>query len=215
MIPTREANRRRPVRRGGGPGGEGHSGLVRFEVETPREMARWRPFVQWFLAIPLAFVVAIYGIARIVVAVVGWFAVLFTGRLPVQCAKWITGYDRFEWRYLSYSGFLREPYPSFSVQQGQADPGDDAAVAEYTLEPNLSRGLLLVKWLILIPHYLVLGILGIAVVIVHFVAAFTVLFTGEWPEGMRDFVIGVYRWRERVHTYLFMLSDEYPPFSLD
>ena len=100
------------------------------------------------------------------------------------------------------------------MQQGHADPGNDCGRSPIPRSRPNYAGLLLVKWVILIPHYLVLCILGIAVVIVRFSSpVFAVLFTGEWPDGMRDFVIGVYRWRERVHTYLFMLSDEYQPLA--
>lgn len=197
------------------PPGGGASGVWRFDVDAPLEIARWRPFVHWLLGIPLLIVLTVYGIVTAIASIVGWFAVLFTGQLPDAVAGWITGYGRFQWRVNSYVGFLQEPYPSFAAPQGDDDPGDTPAVVHYRREAELSRGLNLVKWLILLPHYIVLYVLRLASGIVHFVAAFAVLFTGRWPEGMRDFVVGVYRWETRVYAYLFMLSDEYPPFSLD
>ena len=86
---------------------------------------------------------------------------------------------------------------------------------EGRLEPGLSRGLWLVKWLLLIPHFIVLSILGIGVFVVVIIAFFAVLFTGRWPEGLRKFVIGYARWSMRVNAYFFFLTDAYPRFSLD
>ena len=207
-----------PPGSGGGdipPLGGGASGVVHVDVEAPLEIARWRPFVHWLLGIPLMVVLYVYGIIAMIVSVIGWFAALFSGRLPDWAVAWITGYGRFQWRVTTYTGFLREPYVGFAAPQGLDDPGADPAIVQYRQQEELSRGLLLVKWLILLPHYIVLSLLGIAVGVVHLVAAFAILFTGAWPEGMRRFVIGYYRWSERVYAYLYMLSDEYPPFSLD
>src|SRR6476620_7307709 len=72
----------------------------------------------------------------------------------------------------------------------------------------------LVQWLLAIPHYIVLSLPGIAAVVVVVIGFFAVLFTGKWPEGMRDFVVGYARWYTRVYAYILFLTDEYPPFSL-
>jgi hypothetical protein len=79
---------------------------------------------------------------------------------------------------------------------------------------RLSRGLIFVKWLLVIPHYFVLLFLGIAVYAVVFIGFFAVLITGAWPQGMRNFVVGVMRWSARVSAYQLLLTDVYPPFSL-
>jgi hypothetical protein len=79
----------------------------------------------------------------------------------------------------------------------------------------LNRWLPLVKWLLAIPHYIVLFILWISAIIVVFLAWFTILFTGRYPRDMFDFVVGVFRWQMRVQAYAFLLvTDRYPPFSL-
>ena len=196
-------------------GAGGVSGVTEFGLDAPLEIDRWRPFVHWLLAIPLVFVLAVYGLVTGLVSIGGWFAALFSGRLPEWAVEWITRYGRFQWRVYSYAGFMRKEYPSFSPPPGDPDPHDDPAAVGFSSQTEPSRGLLLVKWLILFPHYVVLYVLSIAVGVVQLIAAFAILFTGAWPEGMRRFVIGYYRWSTRVYAYLYMLSDEYPPFSLD
>lgn len=94
------------------------------------------------------------------------------------------------------------------------------AAAEYPvsvgadLQDEYVRFLPLVKWLLLIPHYIALFFLGIAAVVVAFIAFFATLFTGRYPRGMWDFMVNVQRWILRVYAYFFLITDQYPPFSL-
>jgi hypothetical protein len=83
---------------------------------------------------------------------------------------------------------------------------------------KLSRGILILRllfgWLYAgIPHGICLVFYGIAAFVVIIIAWFAVLFTGKYPRGMFDFVVGLYRWQMRVNAYLVFLTDEYPPFS--
>ncbi len=79
---------------------------------------------------------------------------------------------------------------------------------------ELSRWLIFVKWLLAIPHYIVLLFLFIAVYFVYIIAWFAILFTKRFPRGLFDFTVGVHRWNLRVGAYTALLRDEYPPFSL-
>jgi hypothetical protein len=96
-----------------------------------------------------------------------------------------------------------------------------AEVASYPVQLDVqhqeeySRFMPLIKWLILIPHYIVLVILGIGALFAILFSFFAVLFTRKYPEGLFNYVVGVGRWAYRVSAYLFLMTDEYPPFSLD
>ena len=83
------------------------------------------------------------------------------------------------------------------------------------LDPALSRWLWLVKWLLAVPHLVVLFFLWFAVTILTVVAGFAILFTGTYPRGLFDFVVGVFRWNNRVIAYaVTLVTDRYPPFRL-
>jgi len=88
---------------------------------------------------------------------------------------------------------------------------------EGELDPGLSRWLWLVKWLLAIPHYIVLFFLWIAYLVLTIVAFFAILFTGRYPRGIFNFNVGVLRWHWRVayYTYNVLGTDRYPPFSLE
>ncbi|TAK55345.1 MAG: DUF4389 domain-containing protein, partial [Dehalococcoidia bacterium] len=80
---------------------------------------------------------------------------------------------------------------------------------------HLSRWLIFVKWLLAIPHFVIVYFLALAWEVVTFIAFFAVLFTKKYPEGLFKFSVGVRRWQANVSAYVGLLRDEYPPFSLD
>jgi hypothetical protein len=80
---------------------------------------------------------------------------------------------------------------------------------------QLSRLLIFVKWLLAIPHYIALVFLAIGAYVVLIISWFAVIITGSYPEGMFNYMVGVIRWSARVQAYLFLMTDQYPPFSLD
>ncbi|NQW17843.1 MAG: DUF4389 domain-containing protein [Chloroflexi bacterium] len=118
---------------------------------------------------------------------------------------------RFWARVYAYVGLLREEYPATDDHQAVT------LEIEYPdFERDLNRWLPLVKWILAIPHYIVLILLFVAVILALIVAWFAILFTGHFPRGLFDFVVGVSRWSYRVEAYAFyMATDKYPPFSLD
>lgn len=190
---------------------------VVLDIRTPEVIARWRPFVQWLLAIPHLVVVALLSYASRAIAFVSWLVILFTGKLPASLAGFQCMFLRYQMRAMSYVVFLRETYPPFTFHTAGPDPGDDPPV-RLDLAPVLegrNRLTVAFRLILAIPHYIALVFVGFAAVVCVIVAAFAVLFTGSWPDGMRRFVLGAARWNVRVDAYVSLLHDEYPPFSLD
>ncbi|MFL5943819.1 MAG: DUF4389 domain-containing protein, partial [Gaiellaceae bacterium] len=136
--------------------------------------------------------------------------IVFRQKYPRWWFDWNLNLARFENRVISYLLLLRDEYPSTDEEQSvRLDfPYPDA-------RNGLNRWLPLVKWLLAIPHYVVLVFLSIAAFVCVIVAWFAILFTGRYPRGIFDFVEGVIRWWNRVAAYAFVLvTDRYPPFSL-
>ncbi len=188
-----------------------------FGFNAPDRIANWRPLVHWLLVIPHLIVVYVLQIVAEFIAFISWFAILFTGRLPKGLGDFQVMYLRYALRTMTYLGFLREEYPPFTFATTPADPGDDPRVRVDVAPALEGRNRLTVAFrlILFIPHALVLFALYLAVIVVEVIAFFAVLFTGRWPEGLRTFVLGVGRYWLRAYTYMFLLTDEYPPFSLD
>jgi hypothetical protein len=195
-----------------GAAGAGGGYPVGLEFERGHDVQNWRALVNWLLAIPQWIVLYFLGIAAGVLWLISFFIVLFTRRNPFVGFQ--TMYLRYNWRVTSYSVFMRNEYPPFDFATNTAAAVTDAAVVTVEDPGEMNRWLPLVKWLLAIPHLIVLALLGIAAFVVVVIAFFAVLFTGKWPEGMRDFFVGYMRWTTRVHAYLLFLTDAYPPFSL-
>ncbi|HEY5172119.1 MAG TPA: DUF4389 domain-containing protein, partial [Acidimicrobiia bacterium] len=187
-----------------------------FTLDPPEKIANWRPLVQWLLAIPHLIILNVLGTVSRVVSVICWFAIVFTGNLPEGLATFQAMYLRYMLRTYTYVGFLREEYPPFSFTTATSDPGDDPRV-RVDVQPQLTdrnRLTVFFRIILVIPQVIVLAVLTIASAVATLIAAFAVLFTGQWPTGMRDFVIKVDRWSLRVQAYFLLLTDAYPPFAL-
>ncbi len=187
---------------------------VRLDLEAPNKIARWRPFVHWLLAIPHFIISYALSVLTFAITVVAFFAILFTKRYPEGLFKFAVMSARYNYRVMSYVMYMREPYPPFEFPTEFEDPGDDPARLSIAYPQELSRWLPFVKWLLAIPHYFVLFILYFGVLFVWVVSFFAVLFMGKYPEGLRSFMVGVFRWYHRVSAYTALLTDQYPPFSL-
>ena len=204
---------------------------VRVDARLDDHLSRWLWLVKWFLAIPHFLVLALLWAAFVVLSVVAFFAILFTGRYPRGIFDFNVGVLRWSWRvsYYAYGGLGTDHYPPFSLEERPDYP----AHLEVAYPEHLSRGLVLVKWwLLAIPHYLVLalflgggayaasddvssgwngGLIGLLV----FFAGVLLLFTGRYPIALFDLVLGLNRWVLRVAAYAGLMTDVYPPFRLD
>jgi hypothetical protein len=135
---------------------------------------------------------------------------LFRQRYPRWWFDFARELTRFFARIGAYVALLSDDYPS-TVEEQKVHLDIDYPDAER----DLNRWLPLVKWFLAIPHYVVLFFLAIAAFVVVVIAWFAILFTGHYPRGLFDFVVGVGRWALRVDAYAFLLvTDQYPPFSL-
>jgi len=135
--------------------------------------------------------------------------ILFRQKYPRWWFDWNLNLLRFTNRVTAYLALLDDHYPSTDEEQAaHLDfPYPDAH--------QMNRWLPLVKWLLAVPHYVVLFFLAIGAVVVVIIAWFAILFTGRYPRSLFDFVVGVLRWGNRVTAYAFVLvTDHYPPFSL-
>lgn len=189
---------------------------VQLSLDAPLEVARWRPLVHWLLAIPHLIIASILGNIASVLAIISWFMILFTGRMPAGIATFQCLVLRYEMRTYSYTYWMRESYPPFEFDMATTDPGTDPVRID--VAPQLEgRNRLTVGLRIIwaIPCVLFAAVLLFAMFFVLIVAFFAVLITGRWPEGMRRFVVGVGRVSVRVNAYTRLLVDDYPPFSLD
>lgn len=150
----------------------------------------------------------VFGAVAAMCALIAWFAILFTGRYPEGLWSLVAYYMRWRVRAIAYAALLRDDYPPF---------GDGAYPVTLELDrPIAPRDRLTVAFRLFlsIPHLVVIWALGVAWALTTIVAWFAILFTGRYPAGLYGFGVGVLRWTTRVESYLLLLRDEYPPFSL-
>lgn len=206
---------------------------VHVDARLELRLSRWLWLVKWLLVLPHYLVLAFLWMAFVVLSVVAFFAILLTGTYPRSIFEFNVGVLRWSWRvaYYAYGALGTDSYPPFTLH----DVPDYPAHLEVDYPQHLSRGLVLVKWwLLAIPHYIVVGLLlggaGYAVRggtdepavwgtgligLLVLVAGVVLLFTGRYPQQLFDLVLGLNRWVLRVAGYAALMTDKYPPFSLD
>jgi hypothetical protein len=183
------------------------------EVMCAERVARWQPVANWVLVIPLYLWLAALEYGAAVVALAGWFAIVFTGRLPVRWGDYLVAVLRYRWRVLAYLFGLTTGYPGFPVVAGYVDPGDYPAVL-YSARPVRRRRVTVVfRALLVIPQLAVLLFANLAAFFVLILGWFAVLIAGRWPHRLRSFVLGWLVWLFRVGGYMWLIVDDYPPFG--
>lgn len=199
-----------------------------YSVDYPdRPLNRLSTFFRVFAIIPIAIVLDVvsggsntYTLNNTTTTIAASGGVLFFGPLlmilfrkkyPRWWFDWNREFLRFANRVGLYLVLASDQYPSTDEQQYLK------LEIEYpNAETDLGRGMPLVKWLLAIPHYIVLFFLEIGAFFAVIFAWIAILFTGNYPKSLFDFVVGVARWHNRVAAYAFLLvTDRYPPFSLD
>jgi len=184
-------------------------------VHSPHELARWRPLVNWVLFIPHAVILYALQILARMVFLVYWLRFVFTGKLHPGMYNVMAMYERYNARATGFLVGFSETYPPFDFN---ANSADNNAYPPITLSLPVSPGsvprsaaLNVIK---AIPQYIMLMIYFIGAAVVAVIAWFAVLFTGSWPQGMRRFLVRVSNFGFRVWTYVTMVDNQYPKFSL-
>jgi len=206
---------------------ENASHPLRFSVDYPdRDLNRLTTFFRLFVAIPILIVLSSvsggawqwsYDNGKTAAAAAG--GLLFFGPLLMilfrqKYPRWWFDFNlqltRFSTRVSSYLALMSDRYPSTDEEQSV-----HLDIEYPDVKQDLNRWLPLVKWLLAIPHYIVLFFLSIASVFAVIIAWFAILFTGRYPRSLFNFVEGVQRWALRVEAYAILLvTDRYPPFRL-
>jgi hypothetical protein len=203
---------------------------ARLEIEYPEKLDRFTTFFRLLWAIPIIVILTLLNATgnETVVNETGeqirrsgggisgglflatMLMIVSRQRYPRWWFDFARELTRFGARVGAYLVLLTDRYPSTVEEQAVHLEVDYPEV-----ERDLNRFLPLVKWLLVIPHYIVLAVLVAVAIIAVLIAWFAILFTGRYPRGLFDFVVGVGRWGLRVQAYAFLLvTDRYPPFSL-
>ena len=193
---------------------------ARLTVDYPERLDRFTTFFRLVWIVPIAFILSLVSVtgdgARSGGAVLGglWVAIALMIAVRVLYPRWWFDFarelTRFSARVGAYFALLTDRFPSTVDEQSvhlEIDYPD--------VKRDLNRWLPLVKWILAIPHYVVLVFLFIGAAMAIVIAWFAILITGRYPKPLFDYVVGVCRWSLRVSAYAFLLvTDRYPPFSL-
>jgi len=211
---------------------------ARLEIDYPEKLDRFTTFFRLIWIIPIAIIFGLISGAGETVTntvflneagevvkttrdAVGGMAsglsaatalmIIFAQQYPRWWFDFARELTRFETRVGAYLVLLTDLYPSTVEEQSvhlEIDYPD--------VETDLNRWMPLFKWLLAIPHYIVLAFLAVGAIFAVIFAWFAIMLTGQYPRGLFDYVVGVSRWGLRVAAYsVLMVTDQYPPFSLD
>jgi hypothetical protein len=201
---------------------------ARLQIDYPTRLDRLTTFFRLVWIIPIGIIFALltspggtHTVAQtgqragtvaggtVGLAVATALMILFRRRYPRWWFDFARELARFGARIGAYFVLLTDRYPSTVDEQSV-----HLEIDYPNVEQDLNRWLPLVKWLLAIPHYIVLAVLAVIALFAVIIAWFAIVFTGRYPKGLFDFVVGVGRWALRVQAYAFLLvTDRYPPFS--
>lgn len=180
--------------------------LPQLDVDGPRAQSRWTVLLRWLLAIPHFVILVFYSIAAFFVTVAGWFAALFTGRLPDGIGLFLAGFLAYEVRFFSYVTLLVGEYPPFEF--GVPAPGYPVAIELY--KTPLNQVAVLFRLILAVPAAIVAGVLSSGWSVVAFFSWLVTLVLGRQPEALFKATAAMTRYIMRFHAYWTMLTAAYP-----
>jgi hypothetical protein len=183
---------------------------VTFETDYVERRSRLTTFFRPILAIPLIIWVTIYGFAATIAIVIAWFAIVFTARYPRALYDFVEGYNRYLARATAYAALVCDPYPSFL---GEDDPA--YAVRMHFSGPldPYSRLKTFFRIILAIPIAILRYVIQLLLEITAVAAWFVIVFSGKLPRGLFDVMVLANSYIARSDSYLFLLSETYPPFE--
>lgn len=194
---------------------------VQIEIDYPKSLSRVKTLLRLLLVLPHIVALLLYVLAACAISVPAFLIVLLSGRMAEGFHAFVLAYDRYALRVLAYLFLLTDRYPPFGGVEDATYP----VRLRCERAQSLSRLHVLIKWLIILPHVLILMFYALAVVIVVVLAWWIILLSGRYPRDLFDFVAGFLRWNTRVAVYagqwgyIFspflggLLTDKYPSFS--
>jgi hypothetical protein len=181
---------------------------ARLDVDYPERLSRLLIFVKWLLAFPHYIALTFLGIGALVVAIISWFAVLFTGRYPEGMFDFMVGVQRWGVRVGAYVLLLTDKYPPFSLEDDPSYP----VRLEVDYPEGIARWRPLLHWLLVYPVAIALYLfffLGFGAALLGW---FAILFTGRLPRGLFNAIVVMLRWTVRHNVYYYWMVERYPPF---
>lgn len=170
--------------------------------------------IKFLLVIPHLLVLTFYSLVALIVAWIGHWIVLLTGNLPPGFHSFVLGYLRWTWRVNAWLYGIVDAYPPFAAE---ADYPVDAGCEMPESGNRLlaaARILIAIITILLIPHLIVLWVMGIVAALVFLITPWAVIFTGGFPQFAFDILVGMARWQHRVTCFQLGLVEQYPPFRM-
>lgn len=182
------------------------------DADPPAPQSRLTVFFRIIMVIPHLIIVALLGAVASLITLAAWFIILFTGSYPPGMSSFVMNTLHWTTRANGYMYLLTGVYPPFAMGPDDSYP---VRLSGTPQESGRNRMTVFFRIFMIIPHVIILYFIQIAAQVVLLISWFAALFTGSVPPGLHTFMLGYLRWNTRLSAYYMLLTDEYPPFSLN
>ncbi len=181
---------------------------VIYEIEYPQRQSRWLTFFRGFLIIPVLLVVSsmhLINMLYLAASTCAWVSLMSNRRYPSLIFPWMVWWNRLLTQMSAYFQLLTDDFP--------LDERDSPLIYEIEYTFPHRRWTVFFRFILIIPHIIIVAILGLLKLVVTWIAWFAILIIGKYPRPLWDFSVAVERWNARVSAYAWLFTDRYPPFS--